>query len=89
MAYPVILPARPQRGHEEWDGTPTPFLEPWLHELQANTSTNEGSSTTDIAPVSSGQLPRQSGRDDLIPCPRVMNSNLDLQGISGGSYQRA
>lgn len=67
----------------------TPILDPRVHELQGKTSTNEGSSTRDITPVSTGQLSRQSGRADLTPHPRVMNSNLVLQGLSGASYDGA
>lgn len=70
----------------KWDGKPTSTLETEIHELQGKTIRNGGSSRKIPSPVSNGQFPRQSGRDDFTSSSMERNSNLFLQELSGDSY---
>lgn len=70
----------------KWDRKPTLTLQ--AHELQGKTTTNGGSSRKVAAPVSGGQLPRQSRRADFTPDPTESNSNLFLQEAGGESYKQ-
>ena len=76
--------------HEEvmrkWDGKSTLTLEAQVCELQEKIITKGGSFRGIAAPVSSGQVPRQSRRADLTSDYNKGTSDLYLQEMSNEYY---
>lgn len=70
------------------DGKSTLNLEAQVCELQGKTITNKVSFRKVAASVSSGQVPRQSRRDDLTSDPMVVISELYLQELSNKYYDK-
>ncbi|GAB0208487.1 hypothetical protein GRJ2_003314400 [Grus japonensis] len=66
----------------KWDGKPTSMLQARVHELQSKTATKGNSSRKNVAPVSSGQFPRPSGRPTHMYDPLEGTSKSFLQEVS-------
>ncbi|GAB0208596.1 hypothetical protein GRJ2_003325300 [Grus japonensis] len=66
----------------KWDGKPTSMLQARVHELQSKTATKGNPSRKNVAPVSSGQFPRPSGRPTHMYDPLEGTSKSFLQEVS-------
>jgi len=66
----------------KWDGKPTLTLDAEVRELQGKTITKGDSSRKNVAPVSRGQLSRQSRKLDLTSDRLKGTSKSFLQEVS-------